>query len=95
MPVKSKAPNAWGFYDMHSGWWERVADAPLVQRQDEVDPTHLPPQDKDPARRAQKHGHFGKGMWTYYISEVEFIDSTAGQFRFRIVVEDTAPTTAP
>ena len=26
LPVKSKEPNAWGLYDMASGWWEIVAD---------------------------------------------------------------------
>lgn len=95
LAVKSRKPNAWGFYDMHSGWWERVSDATQVQRKDEVDPVHLPAQDKDPERRGQKHAHFGKGQWTYYISEVEFIESSAGDYRFRIVVEADAAASAP
>ena len=88
LPVKSKAPNAWGFYDMHSGWWERVSDGTrVIDRNETVDPVHIPPQDKSEATRGQKHGHMGKGQWTYEISEIEFIDSSAGDMRFRIVVE--------
>ena len=87
LPVKSKKPNAWGFYDMHSGWWERVSDAPVLDRHDTVDPTHIPPQDRKEATRGRKHKHFGKGLWTYEISEVEYIDSTPGNIRFRVVVE--------
>jgi len=87
-PVKSKPPNAWGFYDMHSGWWERVSDSTAVlDRQDTVDPQHIPPQDQAEATRNNKHGHMGKGQWTYAISEIEYIDSEAGNVRFRVVVE--------
>ena len=88
LPVKSKKANPWGFYDMHSGFWERVADAPVMDHQETVDPAHIPAQDKDPATREKKHGHFGKGQWSYEISEVEYINSSAGEFRFRIVVEE-------
>jgi hypothetical protein len=91
LSVMSKPANAWGFYDMHSGFWERMGDAAIVQRQDEVDPVHTPPQDKDPATRGNKHSHFGKGMWPYYISEVEFIESSAGPYRFRVVVDADSP----
>ncbi len=85
--MKSKKPNAWGFYDMHSGWWERVADAPLPEHADAVDPFHVPPADKTDATRSNKHQHVGKGQWTYAISEIEYISSEPGDFRFRIVVE--------
>jgi hypothetical protein len=91
LPVKSKAPNAWGFYDMHSGWWERVSDGTgVLDRQGVVDPRYIPPQDLDEATRGQKHGHMGKGQWTYAISEIEYISSEAGDVRFRIVVEADA-----
>jgi len=94
LPVKSRKPNAWGFYDMHSGWWERVSDAPVLDRKDTVDPVHIPPQDKNPDTRSNKHMHFGKGLWAYEISEVEYISSLPGKIRFRVVVE-AEPTTAP
>ncbi len=90
LPVKSKQPNAWGFYDMHSGWWERVSDAPVLDHQDTVDPQHLPPEDKAEGSRSKKHTHVGKGQWTYAISEIEYISSEAGDYRFRIVVEAEA-----
>jgi len=89
LPVKSKKPNAWGFYDMHSGWWERVADSPnVLDRTDVTDPQHIPAEDKAEATRGKKHSHMGKGQWTYAISEIEYISSEAGDTRFRIVVED-------
>jgi hypothetical protein len=87
LAVKSKQPNAWGFHDMHSGWWERVADAPSPTHADETDPAHLPAEDKSAATRANKHAHAGKGQWTYAISEIEYITSEPGDYRFRIVVE--------
>jgi hypothetical protein len=89
LPVKSKKANAWGFFDMHSGWWERVSDSPAVLDHAAVtDPEHIPAEDKAEATRSQKHAHVGKGQWTYAISEIEYIDSTAGAFRFRVVVEE-------
>jgi formylglycine-generating enzyme required for sulfatase activity len=88
LPVKSRRPNAWGFYDIHSGWWERVSDGTSVlDRENTVDPQHIPPQDKAESTRVNKHGHMGKGQWSYAISEIEYIDSEAGEFRFRVVVE--------
>jgi formylglycine-generating enzyme required for sulfatase activity len=107
--VKSKPPNAWGFYDMHSGGWERVADTNgKMDRVDVVDPAHIPPEDSGAAERpagrspsagvgpARKHGHFGKGHWSYPVSECEFITSEdtdeRGFYRFRVVVEaDLSP----
>jgi len=87
LPVKSKQPNAWGIYDMHSGWWERVSDSPVIDHQDTVDPQHTPTQDMAESTRGQKHSHVGKGQWSYAVSEFEYISSEAGQFRFRVVVE--------
>ena len=88
LPVKSKPPNAWGFYDMHSGWWERVSDGTRVlDRHDAVDPQHIPPQDRDQGDPNAKHSHMGKGQWTYAISLIEYISSEPGEIRFRVVVE--------
>ncbi|MGB2824136.1 MAG: SUMF1/EgtB/PvdO family nonheme iron enzyme [Phycisphaerae bacterium] len=96
LPVKSKRPNAWGFYDMHSGWWERVSDGTrTIDRKAVVDPVHIPPEDAGKATRGRKHGHFGKGQWSYAISEVEYITSEAGDYRFRVVVEVEPTATAP
>jgi hypothetical protein len=96
LPVKSKRPNAWGFYDMHSGWWERVSDGTrTIDRQAVVDPVHIPPEDAGKATRGRKHGHFGKGQWSYAISEVEYITSEAGDYRFRVFVEAEPTATAP
>lgn len=95
MVVKSKTPNPWGFYDMFSAGWESVSDgSATLDRQDTVDPQHIPPDDKGQADPARKHGHFGKGNASYAISELEYIDSQPGPestypgpFRFRVVVE--------
>lgn len=95
-PVKSKRPNAWGFYDMVSTGWERVSDGSYeVDRQDTVDPEHIPPEDSGQPDREAKHGHFGKGNPGYAVGEVEYITSEPsppkiypGVLRFRVVVED-------
>jgi formylglycine-generating enzyme required for sulfatase activity len=95
MPVKSKRPNAWGFYDMSSSGWERVSDgSSVLDRQDMVDPHHIPAEDNGQADPKRKHGHFGKGNAGYAISEIEYITSEPGPeeaypgiIRFRIVVE--------
>jgi formylglycine-generating enzyme required for sulfatase activity len=98
--VKSKRPNAWGFYDMFSSGWERVSDSSAqLNRQDTVDPQHLPledqhPEDLNPGGQDRRHGHFGKGNAQYSIGEVEYIQSDAGPvksypgvIRFRVVVQ--------
>jgi hypothetical protein len=95
MAVMSKPPNAWGFYDMVSSGWERVSDGSgQVDRQDTVDPQHIPPEDQGRADPNRKHGHFGKGNAQYAVSEVEYISSDPGPektypgvTRFRVVVE--------
>ncbi len=94
-PVKSRPPNAWGFYDMLSTGWERVSDgSDELDRQDMVDPQHIPPEDCGKADRNAKHGHFGKGNPAYAVGEVEYITSEPsppktypGVLRFRVVVE--------
>ena len=93
LPVQSKRPNAWGFYDMHSGWWERVSDAPVIDHQDTLDPDYTPPEDKNENTRNKKHQHAGKGQSNYAISEIEYISNEAGDTRFRITV-DAEPATA-
>ncbi len=95
MVVKSMRPNAWGFYDMFSSGWERVSDSSgQVDRQDAVNPRHIPPEDQGKADGHRRHGHFGKGNSAYSISEVEYIQSDRGPektypgvIRFRIVVQ--------
>ncbi len=95
MLVKSKPPNAWGFYDMLSSGWERMSDGSAeLDRHDMVDPQHIPPEDQGKAGRERKHGHFGRGDAGYAVSELEYISSDPGPentypgiTRFRVVVE--------
>jgi hypothetical protein len=71
-PVKSAQPNAWGFYDMASGWWEFVADNSFYNpRTPQVD-QFFPPNDSN--ARGQ---HRGRGLWAYNHngSNVEFMPS--------------------
>ena len=57
-PVKSKHPNAWGFYDMASGWWEVVADKGFYNpRTSQVD-QFFPADESNP-----RHTHRGRGLW--------------------------------
>lgn len=94
-PVKSRQPNAWGFYDMLSTGWERVSDGTgELERQDTVDPQHIPPEDSGRADRKAKHGHFAKGNAGYAVGEIEYISSDPsppktypGLLRFRVVAE--------
>jgi hypothetical protein len=95
-PVKSAPPNAWGFYDFFcDGWVERVGDS-HNDHEDQVDPEHIPPQDKTEATRSQKHGHLGESL-TCWLGNPEFIGSERGEgpggycgvVMFRVVVEAT------
>jgi hypothetical protein len=96
-PVKSSQPNAWGFYDIFcEGWVERVSDS-RNDHEDQVDPEHIPPQDKSEATRSQKHGHLGESL-TCWLGNPEFIGSERGPgegycgvVMFRIVVEAAPP----
>jgi hypothetical protein len=98
--VRSRRPNAWGFYDMFSDGWERVSDSSdQLDRQDTVDPQHIPPEDRGKAEKNHRHGHVGKGNAGYSISEIEYIQSDPGPestypgvIRFRIVVDAEATT---
>jgi hypothetical protein len=96
MLVKAKPPNAWGFYDMLTGGWERVSDSSAqLDRQDTVDPRHIPPEDQAQADQGRKHGHIAKGNSQYAPSEIEYITSDPGPettypgvIRFRVVLEE-------
>jgi formylglycine-generating enzyme required for sulfatase activity len=98
-PIRSRRPNAWGFYDMVSTGWERVSDGTgVLDRQDMVDPEHLPPEDRGRAGWNAKHGHFAKGNAAYAVGEIEYVSSDPsppktypGVLRFRVVVEDQQP----
>ena len=102
-PVKSRQPNAWGFYDMLSTGWERVSDGTgELDRQDVVDPQHIPPEDSGRADRNVKHGHFAKGNAGYAVGEIEYISSDPnpsktypGVLRFRVVVEGQSEKDRP
>jgi hypothetical protein len=102
-PVKSRQPNAWGFYDMLSTGWERVSDGTgELDRQDTVDPQHIPPEDSGRADRNAKHGHFAKGNAGYAIGEIEYVSSDPsppqtypGVLRFRVVVEGQSKKDPP
>ena len=102
-PVKSKQPNAWGFYDMVSTGWERVSDGTgELDHRDIVDPQHLPPEDTGKADPKAKHGHQGKGNSGYALGEIEYIDSNPGPLRtypgilrFRVVAEEPIETEQP
>ncbi len=80
---------------MLSTGWERVSDGTgELDRQDMVDPQHIPPEDSGRADANAKHGHFAKGNAGYAVGEVEYISSDPsppktypGVLRFRVVVE--------
>jgi hypothetical protein len=94
LKVKSKKPNAWGLYDMASCWWEITADKGMYNvRHAEVDP-HYPPAGPDLARIQRSGRGILKDNWS--IGTHEFITEKgyAGQ-KFRVLVEDDAPATAP
>jgi formylglycine-generating enzyme required for sulfatase activity len=93
LPVKSKKPNAWGLYDMASGWWEITADRGMYNlRHSVVDPQYPPASDSGKIQRS------GRGIlkqeWS--IGTHEFLGETgyAGQ-KFRILVEAEAAATRP
>lgn len=84
-PVKSKAPNAWGLYDMISPWWEVTGDkAKYPSRQPEVDPRY-------PASGKENRTAMGVVGENWTISMREFDDETGLGYssnRFRIAVDD-------
>ena len=88
LPVKSKKPNVWGFYDMISSLWEIVGDTALAGTLDiveTVDPFHPLP----PGKVA--HNAYGLGYDITETSAGEVPgDEGAGHYtqRFRIAVEE-------
>jgi formylglycine-generating enzyme required for sulfatase activity len=86
LPVRSKKPNAWGLYDMASGWWEITGDkAAYHVRTSVVDPRSPPGPETARSQRT------GRGVVTdrWSIGTHEFITEKAdyaGQ-KFRVVVE--------
>jgi hypothetical protein len=92
LPVKSKKPNAWGFYDMMSGLWEIVGDTALSGTLDiveTVDPFHSVPPGTPPSKAT--HNAYGLGFDITETSAGEVPgDERAGHYmqRFRVVVEE-------
>ncbi|HMF13721.1 MAG TPA: SUMF1/EgtB/PvdO family nonheme iron enzyme, partial [Gemmataceae bacterium] len=89
LKVRSKKPNAWGFYDMASSWWEISGDKGMYNaRKAEVDPAYPPGVE---TARSQRSGRgIVKDGWS--IATHEFIVEKAdyaGQ-KFRVVVEADA-----
>ena len=89
LPVRSKQPNAWGLYDMASGWWEFVGDQWRYNPRDaEVDPLYAPL--KDEASREHTHRSHGLLTGRYSFGTIENIPSSGKCYvgtKFRIVVE--------
>jgi Sulfatase-modifying factor enzyme 1 len=89
LPVRSKQPNAWGLYDLASGWWEFVADQWRYNPRDaEVDPLYVPLRDE----ASREHTHRSHGLLTgrYSFGTIENIPSSGKTYvgtKFRIVVE--------
>ena len=99
LPVKSKQPNAWGFYDLHSSWWEIVADRGFYNpRTSQVDQFFPPVADE-----ARVHDHRGRGLIAYnhLNANVEFMrvpdpNFYAGvKFRLAVDVEPVATAAGP
>lgn len=96
LPVRSKQPNAWGLYDLASGWWEFVADQWRYNPRDaEVDPLYAPLKDE----ASWEHTHRSHGLLTgrYSFGTIENIPSSGKCYvgtKFRIVVEYQPTKTA-
>jgi formylglycine-generating enzyme required for sulfatase activity len=82
LPVKSKKPNAWGFYDLFTPWWEMTNDRESYPpRHPETDP-NFPPTGKG------MHVLFGIAGENWTINEREFeVNSGYASRKFRIAVE--------
>ena len=82
VPVKSKKPNAWGFYDMVGGAWEILGDKAMYPpHHAETDPSYA-------AKPSEEHmllGNCGEN-WTASLREFGSYGSYTSM-KFRIVVE--------
>ncbi len=89
LPVRSKQPNAWGLYDLASGWWEIVADQWRYNpREAEVDPLYMRTKEES----SREHTHRSHGLLTgrYSFGTIENIPFSGKCYagtKFRIVVE--------
>jgi hypothetical protein len=82
VPVKSKKPNAWGFYDMVGGSWEITGDKAMYPpHRAETDPFYAP-------GAREKHMLLGccGESWTASLREFEKSNDYTSQ-KFRVVVE--------
>ena len=97
LPVKSKAPNAWGFYDMNSGAFEFTRDKSngnLVCKNDEVDPCFSCEADE---AAGKPHRHFSNNcVWFHEENEglptpnrKRSTDESYGSSKLRVAVEAT------
>ncbi len=94
LPVKSKKPNAWGFYDMVcNGAYEITRDDYRFSTvEDAVDQWFK----TDCSPGGQKHAHMGKGSLKHKLSNHEGVgtgnakdDAAYGNTKFRLLVEAT------
>ena len=95
LPVRSKQPNAWGLYDLASGWWEFVADQWRYNpREAEVDPFYAPLSESSPQHTHRSHGLLNGGYSFGTIENTPISGKTYVGTKFRIVVEYQPTTTA-
>jgi formylglycine-generating enzyme required for sulfatase activity len=88
--VKLKKPNAWGFYDMISGWWEITGDRQMYPpHSHETDPHYK----IGPNGMRMLLGVAGEN-WTVTLREFEAYGGYTSR-KFRVAVEVEAAATKP
>ena len=95
LPVRSKQPNAWGLYDLASGWWESLPTNGGTTRGSRRSIRFTPAQ----SRVKPCHSHRSHGLLTgrYSFGTIENIPSSGKCYvgtKFRIVVEAQPRTAA-
>ena len=87
LPVKSKAPNAWGLFDMIcAASWEMIRDRRQFSRKDAIDPYYP---DKESGK---SHNAMGRTVCSYVATREGVGDGSGsgyGLTRFRVAVEAT------